>query len=150
MVQILISQIWGRKSILAELLGAGVLGIVASAMLCTKNYSQFLIYSVWGLLALRAITSVIYVRHQLRKSLGRPYSKKVVIGLHVLMLCIIVYLVEIEKVFSVEVLVGVFMLFIRAIWKKKKKIKQTPKQIGVSEIIWGIIYVFIVVKAFHV
>jgi len=64
----------GKKEFIAELFGALTLGAAAASIILAAGHFYVQAMTVWAILAIRAGTSVVYVRHRLNQTRGKGYN----------------------------------------------------------------------------
>ncbi|HBR15814.1 MAG TPA: hypothetical protein DD723_09810, partial [Candidatus Omnitrophica bacterium] len=138
-----------QKELLAELSGGVVFGAFSSSMLIAGGWSILASLAVWMILAVRAVTSIIYVRNKLGQERGEGYSPISVVGSHVLGGGVLL-LLAVYQVIPWLVLGGYLVLCLRAVWGlgERKQTKIRPQMIGVQEVFLGLIYSVIIVVGY--
>ncbi len=135
----------GKKELVAELLGALSLGAIAAAIIVTAGYSYIQAFVLWGILAVRCGTSVIYVRYRLNQSRGKEQNPVQLVFVHVIGVGLL-GIVVISYFAKPIILIGGLLLVLRLFFVYKNFLI-TPQKLGIQEIIIGAMFVFFVSKA---
>ena len=77
------------KQLVPEVAGASAPGALASALLLARGWSTHVALTLWVLLALRALSSVLYVRTRLRRDRGQHPDARPVWGSHLVGLFVV-------------------------------------------------------------
>jgi hypothetical protein len=70
------------RQLVPELLGAVALGSVAAALLLAAGRSAAVAAAAWALMALKAVSAILYVRARLRRDRGLAYGRSAVFATH--------------------------------------------------------------------
>jgi hypothetical protein len=126
----------GREA-LPEAAGAVALGSSVTAIALAGGLAVGPAYGAWGLLALRAVPAVLYVRARLRLDRGRPAGRALALGSHGLALGagVILALAGLGPWLGV---VALALLLVRAGYGlSDRRPPLRPKQLGFRELGWG-------------
>ena len=136
-----------KKEFTAELFGALSLGAAASSIILAAghHYTQALV--LWAVLAIRAVTSVIYVRERLSQSRGKANNYNLVNLAHIIGVIIFAALVWVHLI-SPLILIAGFLLVVR-LWFMYQCQPITAKNLGLQESMLGVIFVVLLVCSFH-
>lgn len=133
------------REVVAEIFGALALAGVAPAMVMADKWSLGLALAVWGILAARIITSILYVRARLRLERGEAAPTAFVQLAHVTGLIGVLFLAIADKgpwlaVFALAILLA------RSLYGLSRWRVPTPRAsiIGIQEVIFGIVTVVLV------
>ena len=135
-----------KKELLAELSGVMTLGAVAASIVLVSRHYLIQALVVWLVLAIRAVTAVIYVRYRLNKVRGKENNFAFVFFVHVIGLAILGVLVSFYLIKPIIIMAGL-LLVLRLFINNKFSI--TPKWLGIQESFVGAVFVFIVINAFY-
>lgn len=133
-----------KKELISELFGALTLGAGATLILIACGHSLESALLVWGILAVRGATSVVYVRHRLRELRGEKSSFLGVVAVHLSGLAVLGCFSYFRMTKLWIVLAGI-LLFAR-LWYKTGR--TTAVGLGIQETIIGIFYVALAIAAF--
>ena len=136
----------GPRSLAAETIGSVALGFPAASLMIAGGRPIGLAFAVWGLLAVRAGASVLYVRHKLRKERREDYSVFKVVGAHVAVFAVFLFLVWKHELPWLAAS-GYGLLALRALWGLLVSTSETPKQVGIREVCWGFANVVLIIFA---
>jgi hypothetical protein len=137
------------RSLLAELTGPAGLAAVAISIALTAGWSWAGAVTLWVLLMARTIPSIYYVRCRIRVEKGQPFGYAAVIVSHVVFVVVVGVLCW-RGLAPVLALVAVLLLTARTLvglspYRRLKK----AAHVGILEIIFGLIYVALVVVGFR-
>jgi hypothetical protein len=133
----------GKKEFIAELFGALTLGAAAASIILAAGHFYVQAMTVWAILAIRAGTSVVYVRHRLNQTRGKGYNLALLILIHTLGIAFLGGLV-IAHLAKPIILIAGFLLTLRLLFVLNKS-SVSPVLLGVQESILGIIFVILIV-----
>ena len=147
----LILQDASRKSreTLSELLGASVLALSIAALSLAAAHSYAFAAAMWVIMLARLIPSVLYVKNRLRLEKKKDYSIAVSVTAHltaVLMLGLL-YAVGYGSILTIAVSGFLFVRSITGLSSRRNKL--TAKQLGVREVIYGMVYALSVVIGYY-
>ena len=132
------------RTLQAELAAPLALATVAPAMALMDGWTWQAAATMWGLLAARAVPSILYVRARLRIDKEKEASVYGPLLLHILAALIVFWLVEIGLAPPLATL-AFALLFVRAaIMLGPRRPRVSVKVIGFSELFIGIGFVLIV------
>ncbi len=133
----------GKRSrdLAAELAGAVALGAVATAIALSEGLPGPRAFALWAVLAARTLPTILFVRARLRLEKGQPYRSAPVHGSHAAAI-LAALLLEHARVLPQAVVWAMVLLAARAAygltpWRPRWK----PWQLGISEIVFGVITV---------
>lgn len=135
-----------KKEITAELFGALALGASAACIVLAVGYPWLQALCLWVVLAVRAMTSVIYVRERLRLNRGQQHNLGMVIFVHIVGFMILAGL-ALAHLVQPLILIGGLLLLIRLSFMRQS-LSITANQIGLQEAALGISFVIITVFSF--
>jgi hypothetical protein len=140
----------GRSRDLApELLAPVALAAVGASIVMLGGWSLASGCTVWALLSLRAVPSVLYVRGRLRLGYGRPTNLAVPAVAHLLAIALAV-IPAVRGLAPLSVIPLYALLFLRsAVGLSRFRRKASAKAVGFSEIGWGLASVAWIVLAFR-
>ncbi len=136
----------GKKEFTAELSGVLSLGAVAASIVLAAGHSYAQAFVLWAILAVRAVTSIIYVRERLNQSHGKINNYGLVNFVHIAGVALLGMLVLAHLVSSLLFIAG-FLLVIR-LWFLYQRQPITAKNLGLQESVLGIAFVVLVAFAF--
>ena len=136
-----------RKSrgLLPELMGAISISSSAAAILLAGGSTHIEAAAIWMIMIARLIPSIIYVRNRLRLEKGKHHSMTITIAVHAA--AIITVSVFAYNGLASLLVVGVmcFLLYRAAIGLSPYRRKMKAMQIGVREVIYGVMTVAAIV-----
>ena len=147
----LIYQDASRKSreILSELLGAAVLSSSIASLSLAAGKSYLFAASMWMIMLARLIPSILYVRNRLRLEKAKDHSIVLPVAAHIAAILVLAILLF-YGIGSILTLIVAALLLERAVTGLSvKRKKQTAKQLGVREVIYGSVYALSVVVGFY-
>ncbi|MBF0490059.1 MAG: YwiC-like family protein [Candidatus Omnitrophica bacterium] len=136
----------GKKELLAEISGAVSLGAAGASIILAAGHPYSQAWVVWAVLAVRALTSIIYVRERLNQSRSRDNHWILFMGSHMVAVVVFVFLVMAHLVHPFILIAGLLLLM--RLGLIYKRIPVTAKGLGIQESILGIVFVLCVVFAF--
>ncbi|MGK2859368.1 MAG: YwiC-like family protein [Thermoanaerobaculia bacterium] len=137
------------RDIVPELVGPVALASVAASMLMLGGRSLPVALAVWGLLSLRGVPSVLYVRSRLRLEYGRETSRVLPVAAHAAAIAAALWLAKLGLApFWVVPLYAILLLRAAAGLSALRR-KATAKAVGFSEIGWGAVAVLWIALAFR-
>ena len=133
-----------RKAI-PEILGALAVGSISAAIALAAGWSKATAYALWIIIACRHVPTILYLRVLLnrRRQKERAMADGPVIVVQVLALMAIIVLLFF-KIAPTLAIVVFAILFTRAVVGLFNHRPLTPKQLGISEIIFGAFAVLMV------
>ncbi len=132
----------GKKEFTAELFGVLSLGAAAASILLAAGHSWQQAFVLWLVLAIRAGTSVVYVRQRLRQMRNEGTNFQMVVIVHILGLIMVCGLVFFHLAKPVIILAG-FLLIMRLLFKYRHTV--SPQALGIHESLLGLFYIVLVV-----
>lgn len=149
LVQVYFDSRNDSRHMLAEICGAIALATLAPAIAILAGRSWEFAFLLWLLMSLRAVTSILYVRARLRILRNAEPLLMLVHTSHAaaLVIGIVLYLVAGLPLLAV---IALGLLWLRAIFALNHKTWfVTAKQVGISEVIFGLIYIAILAVGFY-
>lgn len=133
------------KSLPPELLGSLALGSVAASILIAGGWNIIPALRAWLILSARGVTSVIYIRHRLRKERKQACSKGNVFAVHLLGLTVLWALAS-HLLIPWPAVWGFGILSARAVYGMSftSVHPQRPQAIGIQEMAFGIVNVLFI------
>lgn len=133
------------RELIPEIFGAVALAAVAPMIALTHNWQLDAAYALWGILIVRIITSILYVRARLRLERGEHPDTRLPQIAHVLGLIAVIVLV-ISDLAPVLAIVALVILLARSLHGLSKWRIPAPqaKIIGIQEVIFGVLTVLLV------
>lgn len=141
-----------RKSrdTLPELLGAAILASSIASLSLAAGLSYLFAGSMWLIMVARLIPSVIYVRNRLRLEKSKAYSIVWPFVLHVAAIAILATLYFYGFGSVLTLIVAAFLLGRSVTGLSANRKRQTAKQLGVREVVYGVVYALSVVVGYYV
>ena len=147
----LIWQDASRKSreMVPELLAAAALSATIASLTLAAGATYVFATAMWLTMTARLIPSVIYVRNRLRLEKKKDYSKAASLAAHVAAAAVLVglYLVGLGSILTIVVAGFLLMRSVSGLSSSRKQM--TAKQLGVREVIYGVIYALSVVLGYY-
>lgn len=128
------------RNLISELFGALALAATAPAILLTSHSEGSA--AAWGLMALRTIPAILYVRTRLRLIHGKTPNRLIPLSLHVAALVIGIPL-WVNGVTNVLLLMGLAMLLARAVYGLWMSKAVAAKTVGFQEVFFGLFYAIV-------
>ena len=132
------------RSLTAELAGSLALGSIATAIAILGGWAFSAAIVLWLLLALRTVTSILFVRAKLRLEHDKPFSRGGIFTAHLLAIGISIVLVAIWPT-AWSAISGMVMLTVRAYWGLRQPEQVKPKIVGFREMGYGLLYSALIV-----
>lgn len=138
------------RKLLPEICGALALAMIAPAIVMLAGWTFASGLILWLILALRALTSILYVRERLKLERGKPISHRMVWLAHGAGVIVLVILVSQQLLPPLTL--AIFIVFCaRAVWGLSDYRKPSPaKIIGFQELGYGLLMVLIVAIGYSV
>ena len=136
----------GKKEFTAELSGALTLGAAAASNVLAAGHSYAQAFALWAVLAVRAMTSVIYVRERLSQGRGKIINRGLVYWVHIAGVMVFGALVLAHLVKPLIFVAGLLLLM--RLWFLNRRLTITAKNLGLQESMLGIVFVILIVFAF--
>jgi len=151
LVVYLIIQDAARQSreVVPEVLAAFALSSSTAVLIMAAGGSWAFALAMWGVMLARLIPSIIYVRDRLRMEKGKSYSRVVPLGLHVLAVIAVATLAYSGLSPVLPILMMVFLLGRAAVGMSSLRRPAKAKEIGVQEVIYGVVTVLTVVIGYY-
>lgn len=132
-----------------EVCGAWALAMIAPAIAILGGWEVGAAAILWLILALRAGTSILYIRERLKLERNKPHDARWVLGTHIGAAGVIAVVVSQSLAPKLTLLVFIGLLG-RAAWGLSRFRKPSPpKVIGFSELAYGIATVILVAIGYH-
>ncbi|GAB4521976.1 MAG: hypothetical protein OHK0046_33970 [Anaerolineae bacterium] len=131
------------RTLAAEMSGSLALGATAAALVMLSDWAWAASLLLWGILALRTITSILYVRGKLRLERDKPVQWRGIVAAHALALVLAAAWV-VANVVPLSVLLGVLLLTMRAIHGLQARRNVKAARVGVGEMLIGLLYIVLV------
>jgi len=132
-----------RRVLLPEIAAAIAISSLAPAIALAAGYPAGQGFALWGVMIARAVPSILYVRGCLARLHRRPASISPILISHVVALLMVGVLAGAQLVPLLAVAAG-GLLLIRAAIGFSRCENVTPKQLGFSEIFFGLVTVLAV------
>ena len=147
----LIYQDASRKSreMLSELLGASILSTSIASISLASGQSYLFAAAMWVTMLARLVPSIIYVRNRLRLEKGKEHSIGWPFAVHIAAVVVLGILVFYGLGSILTLVVAAFLLERSVTGLSASRKIQTAKQLGVREVIYGVIYAISVVIGFY-
>ncbi len=149
LVQIYFDSRNESRHMLAEICGAIALATLAPAIAHLGGESWGLAFMLWLLMSLRAVTSILYVRARLRILRSAEPLLPLVHTAHAVALVIAIGLVfAVDLPILAAIVLG--LLWMRAVFALNHETWfVTAKQVGISEIIFGLVFIALLTMGFY-
>ncbi len=134
------------RSLISEIVGAVVLATSAPAMLLAADHTPLLAVLEWGVLTLRIIPAILYVRARLRLIHGKPTRHQIVVILHVMAMGI-GFLLWAGGLANGVIVLATGALVARAVYGLYFSPPVAAKVVGFQEVFFGITYVVVCIFA---
>jgi hypothetical protein len=133
------------RSVTPEILGGTALGSVAAAILLAGGWPASLAFAAWALLALKAVSSVLYVRTRLRLDRGQQPGLAPALVSHGVALAAAAALVAVGRAPVLSV-VAFLVLAGRAAYGLSRHHRVVrPRIVGLQELAFGLGFAFLVI-----
>jgi len=133
----------GKKEFVAELFGVLSLGAVAASIVLAAGHSYAQALTLWTVLAVRAVTSIIYVRERLNQRRSKICNYRSVNLAHMAGVAVLGMLVLAHLIKPLILMAG--LLFIIRLWLMYQRQAVIPKNLGLQESLWGVVFVLLLV-----
>jgi hypothetical protein len=137
-------QLWydsrhqGRR-LAPELMGAVALGSTAAALALAGGRPVDVAAALWTLMALKAVTSVLYVRSRLRLDRGQPAGVEAALGAHVAALVAAAALLALGSAPALAVLAFGVLTLRAAHGLSSRRSRLRPRDVGLRELGYGLL-----------
>lgn len=135
------------RSLIPELAGSLALGAIAPAIVILGGWAIGAALVLWALLALRTVTSILFVRGKLRLEHGKDFSKQAIIIVHLAAIGIAV-VVALALQTAWLAVIGMLILATRAYLGLRQPEQIKPKVVGFREMGYGILYTLLIVVGY--
>jgi hypothetical protein len=147
-VQVIYDATSRSRELVPEITGALALGAVAPAAALIGGWSLIAALLLWLILALRTLTSILYVRARLRLEYGKPGQSGVAIGAHAAGIALLVGF-AFDRLIPLLAPVAMIVLLLRAALGLSRYRKSAPaKVIGLREMGFGLLTVLLVAAGY--
>ena len=137
------------RQLVAELIGAISISASIAAIALSDGRSWAVAVSLWLIFVLRLVPSILYVRNRLLLEKGKDYSRIVPTVAHLAALTIVTALSYFRLAPVLTVLAMLVLLWRAAAGLAPGRRKLRAMQIGVLEIVYGIVTVLSVIIGYH-
>lgn len=127
------------RNLTSEIVGALVLAASAPAMLLAADHTPLLAALAWGILTMRIIPAILYVRARLRLIHGKPIRSQNTIILHLAVMGISL-LLWMSGLTDAAIMLATGVLLVRAIYGLYFSPPVAAKVIGFQEVFFGLTY----------
>lgn len=132
-----------NRKMITRLISPTAIDLIAVSIVLASGWGLVEAAAFFILLLSRAHPTTFYVRAKLRQKEVGNYYDVLVVTLHLLALFATGFFVYLKHIPWLA-LIAVFMLFVRAVYGIYfNKINRIPKQVGIREFVFGILFVFI-------
>jgi hypothetical protein len=147
----LIMQDASRKSreMLPELLGATVLASSIASLTLAAGHSYLFAGAMWLTMVSRLVPSVIFVRNRLRLEKRKDHSLAWPFLIHAAALVVLAVLLFYGLGSILTVAVAAFLMARSATGLSAARKQRTAKQLGVREVVYGVVYALSVVIGYY-
>ncbi|MBF0504624.1 MAG: YwiC-like family protein [Candidatus Omnitrophica bacterium] len=135
-----------KRELTAELSGALSLGAPAASILLVAGHPYAQALALWTVLAVRALTSVIYVRERLNQSRGKINNIGLVEQVHTAGMAVLWAMVLVHLVKPLIFIAG-FLLVMR-LWLLYQRRPITAINLGLQELMLGAAFVILTIFSF--
>lgn len=132
------------RSLLAELGGAAALGATAAAIAVAGGWALPAALTLWLLIAVRAVTSVIYVRQRLRLEHGTATGAGVAYQAHAIGAAVVAAAVLAGAAPWLALAAYALLVARAALGLSARRVPTAAKKIGLREMVYGLLYALIV------
>ena len=136
----------GKKEFTAELFGVLSLGAAAASIVLAAGHPYTQALALWTVLAIRGVTSIIYIRERLAQSRGKINNYGLVNLVHIAGVAVLGGLVLAHLIKPLIFIAG--LLLVMRLWFMYQRQSITAKNLGLQESILGIAFVVLVVFSF--
>jgi hypothetical protein len=139
-IQLVYDALGRSRALLPELSGATALAAVPASIALAAGWLLAPAFALWAVLAAtRVVPSILYVRTRLRKNHGKPSSVAPALSIHLLGCALALVLAQFGLI-PLPAIAAAILLLLRAAFALSPLCPQvTAKQIGFSEIAFGLI-----------
>ena len=143
-LQLVYDSIGRSRALIPELAGSISTGAVATAIAMSGGWPRPAAFGLWVILASRTLPTISYVRARLRLLHGKQASSSGVIGVHVVAVLVVLGLATLQLAHALAVF-AMLILLLRAIIGLSKSHRQvSAKKIGLGEVVFGAMTIFLV------
>ncbi len=145
LIQLFYDSLGRSRALVAELAGSISTGALATAIALAGNWPRPAAFGLWAILVLRNVPTILYLRARLRLLRHKPASPLIAIVAHIVAILIVIVLAWASVVPFLAV-AAVVILFLRSLIGFLRFDREvTAKKLGLRELCFGAITVFIVV-----
>lgn len=135
-----------KKELLSEISGVICLGAIGASIVFISHQHFLEAMALWLVLAIRSITSVVYVRFLLNHMRRIKQRYIHIVLLHLIALAVLILLIISGLVKPIILLGGIFLI-LRAFYAYYLK-PTTPQSLGIQETFVGVIFIICTISAF--
>lgn len=132
------------RNMLAEIAGSLIFACLAPAIVYITRPEPLLAVGIWSVLAVRNVTSILYVRARLRLEKGKNISPRPVLVAHLLGLATLLLLSAASVIPAVLVAVGIFLTVRAALGLTTFRRPAAARVIGFREVSYGLLIALII------
>ena len=136
----------GKKEFTAELFGVLPLGAAAASIVLAARHSYAQALVLWLVLAIRGVTSIIYVRERLSQSRGKTKNYSLVNLAHIVGIFVLGVLILAHLIKPLIFIAG--LLLVMRLWFMYQRSTVSAKNLGLQESMLGIVIIVLVVFSF--
>ncbi|MBK9438288.1 MAG: YwiC-like family protein [Chloracidobacterium sp.] len=140
-----------RKSrgLLPELFGSVTISSSSAAILLAGGFGWPAALSLWLVMLLRLIPSIMYVRNRLKLEKGKPFSRLAVLLAHSAAVIIAAVLAYTNGTSILVALVMIFLLYRAANGLSPTRRKLKAMKIGILEVVYGVVTVLAIIIGYY-
>ncbi|MFO7588718.1 MAG: YwiC-like family protein [Gemmatimonadota bacterium] len=137
------------RRLLPEILAPAAIAVAAPAIALADGWSGPSACALWALLALRAVPTVLYVRARLRLEKEKPADRVAAVGAHAAALAGGAALAVAGLAPALPAAGLALLLGRAAVGLSSRRKRARPKQVGLSEIAWGSLFVLLIALGYR-
>jgi hypothetical protein len=137
------------RELLPEILASVALSSSIAVLALAAGFGSAAAFSLWSIMIARLIPSVLYVRARLRLEKGKEFSRWPSAAAHMIAILLLLALYTNGLSSILTVAFAIFLLFRSIGGLSNLRRKLTAKQLGVREVIYGVIYALTVVIGYY-
>lgn len=147
-VQLVYDATGRSRALIPELAGSIAAAAVATAIAMTGGAARPVAFGLWVIVVARTVPTILYIRARLRMLHGKEASSTGVIVVHALAVLVVTGLTSLQLA-PVLAVVAMLVLLLRAMFGFSKIDRHvTAKKLGMREVAFGAITIFLVVLGF--
>jgi hypothetical protein len=132
------------RNMLAEIAGSLIFACLAPAIVYMTRPEPLLAVGIWSVLAVRNVTSILYVRARLRLEKGKNISRRQVLTAHVLGLAILILLAAASVIPAILAGVGIILTVRATLGLTTFRRSAAARVIGFREVGYGLLIAMII------